>query len=89
MQYASFSSFRLWVFFAIDIFQTTPERLLRGADSTNGHVGFVERVERQSNGTYKVIYTDNSHTDPANPAEMIETPGEGGLSFIYDQKAAM
>jgi len=61
---------------------------IKGANVPNGHVAFVERVEPQGNGTYKIIYTDNSHTDPAHPGQMIVTPGENGISFIYDQKAA-
>lgn len=65
-----------------------------------GHVAFVEKVEPQSNGTYKVTFTDNNHPDPdlcekynvsyqkaSWPDHLIVTPGEKGISFIYDQKA--
>lgn len=58
---------------------------IKGAHATAGHVAFVERVEPQSNGTYKVIYTDNSHTDPNHPAEITITPSDEGISFIYDK----
>lgn len=65
-----------------------------------GHVAFVEKVEPQPDGTYKVTFTDNNHPDPALcdkykvaqppkpswPDYLIVTPGEKGISFIYDQK---
>lgn len=56
---------------------------IRGADSTNGHVAFVESVERQEDGSFKVTYSDNANHTPGPP--MFIRPGEKGIEFIYEK----
>ena len=61
------------------------EKTVKGADSTYGHVAVVEKVERLDDGSFNVWYTDNHHTNPANPASRIIAPGTEGISFIYEK----
>lgn len=59
---------------------------IRGMDATRGHVAFVEGVNRLEDGSYEVVYSDNSHVPPSPSAKMRFSPGESGISFIYDQR---
>jgi surface antigen len=55
------------------------------ADPDNGHVAFVEKVEYQGDGSYVVWFTDNNNLDSSLPSSITVTPGENGISFIYDK----
>ncbi|RLC73463.1 MAG: hypothetical protein DRJ03_26450 [Chloroflexi bacterium] len=56
---------------------------VKGADATNGHVAIVESVEKLSDGSLKVWYTDNGN--PTQPTWRIIEPGVEEISFIYDK----
>jgi hypothetical protein len=58
---------------------------VHNADQTYGHVSFVERVIPNRDGTFTVEFTDNLNMDSTNPTRITITPGEEGVSFIYDR----
>jgi surface antigen len=61
---------------------------VHNADETYGHVSFVERVISNRDGTYTVEFTDNLNMNRDTPTRITITPGEEGVSFIYDQVSA-
>jgi hypothetical protein len=58
---------------------------VRKASAAYGHVSFVENVEKLSDGTFRVYYTDNKNMDPSSPKSIIMRLGEAGIDFIYGQ----
>ncbi|GIK55910.1 MAG: hypothetical protein BroJett015_15730 [Chloroflexota bacterium] len=61
---------------------------VHNADQNYGHVSFVERVIPNRDGTFTVEFTDNLNMNPDNPTRIVITPGEEGVSFIYDRVGA-
>lgn len=58
---------------------------VHNADQNYGHVSFVERVIPNRDGTFTVEFTDNLNMNPDSPTRIVITPGEEGVSFIYDR----
>lgn len=58
---------------------------VRKASAAYGHVSYVENVEKLSDGTFRIYYTDNKNMDPSSPRSIIMTLGEAGIDFIYGQ----
>lgn len=58
---------------------------IRKASAAYGHVSYVENVEKLSDGTFRVYYTDNKNMDPSSPKSIIMSLGEAGIDFIYGQ----
>lgn len=61
---------------------------VHNADQNYGHVSFVERVIPNRDGTFTVEFTDNLNMNPDSPTRIVITPGEEGVSFIYDRVGA-
>ncbi|HUM71669.1 MAG TPA: CHAP domain-containing protein, partial [Chloroflexota bacterium] len=61
---------------------------VHNADERYGHVSFVERVIPNRDGTFTVEFTDNLNMNSDNPTRIVITPGEEGVSFIYDRVGA-
>lgn len=61
---------------------------VHNADESYGHVSFVERVIPNRDGTFTVEFTDNLNMNSDTPTRITITPGEEGVSFIYDQVSA-
>lgn len=61
---------------------------VHNADERYGHVSFVERVIPNRDGTFTVEFTDNLNMNTDNPTRIVITPGEEGVSFIYDRAGA-
>jgi len=58
---------------------------VHNADANYGHVSFVERVIPNRDGSFTVEYTDNMNMNSDAPTRINISPGEDGVSFIYDQ----
>lgn len=58
---------------------------VHNADQNYGHVSFVERVIPNRDGTFTVEFTDNLNMNADSPTRIVITPGEEGVSFIYDR----
>lgn len=61
---------------------------VHNADENYGHVSFVERVIPNRDGTFTVEFTDNLNMNTDAPTRITITPGEEGVSFIYDRAGA-
>ncbi len=61
---------------------------VHNADERYGHVSFIERVIPNRDGTFTVEFTDNLNMNPDKPTRIVITPGEEGVSFIYDRAGA-
>ncbi len=61
---------------------------VHNADERYGHVSFVERVIPNRDGSFTVEFTDNLNMNVNAPTRITITPGEEGVSFIYDRAGA-